>query len=278
MSDRQWADVSSLLKNIYRCADKSSWYDAVAEAYDRTRPRYPAEILARMQEIARLRSGKSVLEIGSGPGIASVELAKLGAATICLEPSRSACELARRKCAVYPNVEFVNTTFEAWDLGDRQFDAVVATTSFHWLTPEARNQKTAAALKDDGLLILLWNTPPQPSYQVHQTLKEVYQTHAPELAKYEEHQSHRQNLAKIAEETIESGYHNLITQEQISKITYTINDYLTLLSTLSPYIRLDSQQRNLLFTDLKRALKLNYGNELDLTYLSLLQIAHKSQK
>ena len=279
MSDRQdWADVSSLLKNIYRCADKSSWYDGVAEAYDRTRARYPAEILARMQKIALLQPGKSVLEIGAGPGIASIELAKLGAATTCLEPSRSACELARRKCAGYPNVEFINSTFEAWDLSDRQFDAVIATTSFHWLTPEARNQKTAAALKEDGLLILLWNTPPQPSYQVHQTLREVYQTHAPELAKYESHQSHRQNLVKIAEETIESGYHNLITQEQISKITYTIDDYLTLLSTLSPYIRLDSQQRSLLFADLKRALELNYGDKLDLTYLSLLQIAHKRQQ
>lgn len=42
-------DVSGLLKNIYRCGDKSSWYDSVASAYDRTRPRYPAQILARMQ-------------------------------------------------------------------------------------------------------------------------------------------------------------------------------------------------------------------------------------
>ena len=277
MSDRQdWADVSSLLKNIYRCADKNSWYDGVAQAYDRTRPRYPVEIMARMQQIARLQPGKSVLEIGAGPGIASVELAKLGAATICLEPSRSACEIARRKCAAYPNVEFVNTTFEAWDLEDRQFNAVIATTSFHWLTPEARNHKIAAALKDDGLLILLWNTPPQPDGLVHQTLRKIYQTHAPELAEYEEHQAHRQNLAKIAEKTFETVYHDLVTQEQVSQIAYSIDDYLTLLSTLSPYIRLDSQQRSLLFADLKRALELNYGNKLDLTYLSLLQIAYKN--
>lgn len=133
MSDRQnWdTEVSSLLKNIYGRADKSSWYDSVAEAYDRTRPRYPAEILARMQEIAKLQLNKSVLEIGAGSGIATIELAKLGAETICLEPSLSACKLGRSKCAAYPNVKFVNTTFEDWDLGGRQFDAVIATTSFH---------------------------------------------------------------------------------------------------------------------------------------------------
>lgn len=279
MSDRQnWdTEVSSLLKNIYSCADKSSWYDSVAEAYDRTRPRYPAEIIARMQEIAQLQPNKSVLEIGAGPGIASIELAKLGAETICLEPSLSACKLGRAKCAVYANVEFVNTTFEDWNLGEHQFDAVIATTSFHWITPEIRNQKTAAALKDNGLLILLWNTPPQPSYQVHQTLTEVYLTHAPELAKYEGHQNYRQNLAAIANETIESGYfRDLIAQQQISQITYTIDDYLALLSTLSPYIRLDSPQRSLLFAELKRVLKLHYGDRLKLSYLSLLQIAYKS--
>ena len=270
------AEVSSLL-NIYRCADKSSWYDSVAEAYDRTRPRYPDEILSRMQEIAGLQPGKSVLEIGAGPGIASIELAKLGADTICLEPSPSACELARRKCAVYHNIEFVNTTFEAWDLGDRLFDVVVAATSYHWIAPEVRNRKIAAALKDGGLLVLLWNTPPQPSYQVHQTVTEVYLTHAPKLAKYEGYQQHQQNLSALGKETIESGYfRNLVTQQQICQITYTIDDYLTLLSTLSPYIRLDSSQRSFLFAELKRVLQLNYGDELELSYLSLLQTIYRS--
>lgn len=287
MSDRQeWnAEVSSLLKNIYRCVDKSSWYDTVAEAYDCTRPRYPAEILARMQEIAQIQPNKSVLEIGAGPGIASIELAELGANTICLEPSLSAYELGRSKCATYPNVEFVNTTFEDWALDDevppilrdRQFDVVVAATSFHWITPEVRNRQTAAVLKDGGLLILLWNTPPQPSYRVHQTLTEVYLTHAPELAKYEGHQNHRQNLSEIGNETIESGYfQDLVVREQINHITYAIDDYLTLLSTLSPYIRLDAPQRELLFAELRRVLQFNYGDKLELSYLSLLQVARKS--
>ncbi|MBE9046155.1 methyltransferase domain-containing protein [Pleurocapsales cyanobacterium LEGE 10410] len=279
MSDRQpWsAEVSSLLANIYRCADKSSWYSGVASAYDRTRPRYPAKILACMQEIAKLQPGKAILEIGAGPGIASVELAKLGAKLICLEPSLPACELAQRKCATYyPNVEFVNTTFEEYELGDRQFDAVIATTSFHWVTPEIRNQKTARALKNNGLLILLWNTPPQPSYEVHQSLTKAYQAYAPELAKYEEHQNHQKNLAKIGEAVIESGYFRDMLDEQIiSTVTYSVDDYLTLLSTLSPYINLEPEQRSKLFAELKRILQPNYSGGLELSYLSLLQIAYR---
>ncbi|MGF1588993.1 MAG: class I SAM-dependent methyltransferase [Pleurocapsa sp.] len=279
MSDRQaWdAELASLLKNIYRCADRSSWYSSVADAYDRTRPRYPAKILARMQEIARLQPGKSVLEIGAGPGIASIELAKLGAQLVCLEPSLAACELARIKCAAYPNVEFIATTFEEWDIAELNFDAVVAATSFHWVVPEVRTIKTAAALKDNGLLILLWNTPPQPSYEVFQSLVGVYQNYAPELAKYEENHNYAKNLAKIGEEAINSGYfQNVTSEELISKVTYSIDDYLTLLSTLSPYINLEPKQRDLLLTELKRVLEFNYGNnKLRLSYLSRLQIVSK---
>lgn len=193
---------------------------------------------------------------------------------VCIEPSLSACELARRKCAGYPNVEFVNSTFEDW-YSDRQFDAVVAATSFHWISPEVRNAKTAAVLKNNGLLILLWNTPPQPSYEVFESLKEVYQSYAPELAEYETYQNYRQNLCQIGQGVIESGYfRDLTTQQLISKVTYSIDDYLTLLTTLSPYIRLEPKQRQTLLAELKRVL-MNYGNNLNLDYLSLLQIAHK---
>ena len=271
------SEISSLLKNIYLCADKRSWYNQVAEAYDRTRPRYPAKIMARVREIARFAFPGAILEIGSGPGIASIELAKLGFKMVCLEPSLPACELAQRKCARYPNVEFINTTFEEWQLESQKFDAVVATTSFHWVTPGIRTQKTAAALKDNGLLILLWNTPPQPNREVYKRLAGVYQAYAPDLAKYEEHQNHQQNLAKIGQEVIDSGYFkDLISEQLVSQVSYSIDDYLTLLSTLSPYIRLKPQQRVTLFAELEKVLKLNYGNQLELSYLSMVQIARKN--
>lgn len=277
-NSKSWnADSSNLLKNIYRCADKSSWYSQVAVAYDRTRPRYPTAIMNKMQKLANLQLHTKILEIGSGPGIASVELAKLGIQMVCIEPSLAACEIARRKCAAYSNVEFINTTFEEWTLEKQKFDAVIATTSFHWVTPEIRNEKTAAALKENGVLILLWNTPPQPNYQIFQSLKNIYLTYAPDLAQYEEHQAYQQNLAQIGQEVINSGYFkDLISEQLISKVVYSIDDYLTLLSTLSPYIRLTTVERNTLFTQLKQRLENTSNNQLELSYLSMLQVASKN--
>jgi ubiquinone/menaquinone biosynthesis C-methylase UbiE len=284
MSDRQdgTGDVSSLLKNIYRCADKSSWYDFVASAYDRTRPRYPAEIWSRMQEIAALQPGKSVLEIGAGVGIARVELARLGAKIVCVEPSQAACAITRDKCAAYDNVEVITSTFEDWQLPESKFDLVVAATSFHWVTPEVRYAKSAKALRDQGQLVLLWNTPPQPNYEIHQSCQTIYQTYAPELMKYESHQDHRQNIGKIAQSAIASGYfQDLVTHQTITAVNYTVEEYLTLLSTLSPYIRLAksaTEQYQALFAELEQQLKhsLNQQNQLELSYLSMVQIAQKT--
>ncbi len=276
-SEASNSNLSNILNNIYRCGDKNNWYSEVAQAYERTRPRYPAKILAHLQEIAQLHSLKAVLEIGAGPGIASIEFAKMGVDMICLEPSLPACKLAQQKCAAYPNVQFINTTFEDWELTNQKFDLVVATTSFHWLTPEIRTQKTAAALKEDGLLILLWNTPPQLNYKVYQALTDIYQNHAPELNKYETLANYQENLGKMGQEVINSGYFEDLTEEYlINKVNYSIDDYLTLLSTLSPYIRLQTEQKDRFFAELRQILQLNFDNQLQLTYLSMMQMAHKS--
>ena len=268
--------VSSLLNNIYRCADKASWYSDVAPAYDRTRPRYPQKLLVKMIEIAKIHPSKKVLEIGSGPGIASIEFAKLGVELLGIEPSLSACQIARRKCANYSQVQFVNSTFEEWTSTSQKFDMVVATTSFHWLTPETRTRKSASALKDRGYLTLLWNTPPEPNDEIRRSLSQVYQIYASELDSQENIQNHQQNLAKFGQEIIDSGYFgDLVTKSIISQVIYTVDEYLTLLTTLSGYIRLESSQRNRLLGELKKILQSQYGDRLELSYLSVLQMARK---
>ena len=269
-------DVSNLLNNIYRCADKSSWYGDVVDAYDRTRPRYPAKLIGKVVKIARLQPGKKILEIGCGPGIATIELAKLGLEIVAIEPNLAACQLARRKCVDYPQVKFINSTFEDWELSSDKFNAVIATTSFHWVAPEIRTQKTASALLDGGYLILLWNTPPQPDAKVLEKLKPIYQAHAPELAQQEDIPNHQKNLAKFGREILDSGYYrDLVYEQTIVKVDYSIDEYLTLLTTLSPYIRLESSQRNTLLTELKRVLRSQYSDRLELSYLSMFQAARK---
>lgn len=257
----------------YTDRQRKNWYDDVAAAYDRTRPHYPQQICDRVLELTQLPKNSSILEIGCGSGIATTEFARRGFTMACLEPSPQACQIARDNCSQYPNVEIINTTFEEWQLKPDNFDAVLAATSFHWVAPEIRHQKAAATLKDNGWLILLWNTPPQPSYEVCQLLQKVYQVYAPSLKSCEAIATHQANLSKMEEAAIDSGwFKESISEQLICKVTYNIDNYLALLSTLSPYIMLEAQQRNLLFSSLKEVLLQNCGDQIELSYLSVFQI------
>ena len=235
------------------------------------------KLINRSLELTKLPTTARVLEIGCGPGTATGEFAQLGFSLVGLEPSASACEIAKQNCAPYPAVEIINTTFEEWKLPANKFNAVLATTSFHWVSPESRYVKTAAALQDNGYLILLWNTAPQPSQEFYQqVLDRVYQTHAPSLTGYEAIASYQKNLRYFGEAIINSGlFEDLKSEQLISHLTYSIDSYLALLSTLSPYIVLESEQRNNLFASLEATLRQNCGTSIDLSYLSLVQIARK---
>ncbi len=176
---------------------KKSWYDDAAVAYDRTRPRYPQTQRDRIIELTNLPPNATVLELGCGPGIATVDFASLGYSMVCLEPSKEAYKLAQKNCQSYSNVQIINTTFEEWELTNQKFDAVLAATSFHWITPKIRHIKTAKSLKDNGWLILLWNTPPQLEYEAYQLLEPIYQKYAPNIL-YETIENYQENLNAIA--------------------------------------------------------------------------------
>jgi SAM-dependent methyltransferase len=255
---------------------RKNWYSAVADAYNQTRPRYPQELISRAAELSQLPAAAMILEVGCGPGIATTAFAQLGFGMVCLEPSQAACQLAQQNCQQYPNVEIKNTTFEEWELEVGKFHAVLAATAWHWVKPEIGYPKAAATLKDKGSLILLWNMTPQPPYEVYQELNQVYQIHAPSLARFEERETQEKTLRGFGKNILDSGrFQNLVTENLPCEVTYTIDNYLLLLSTLSPYIVLEPQRRDDLFTDLRQVLHRVCNNGVQISYLSALQIAQK---
>lgn len=257
---------------------RKSWYSAVAGAYDRVRPRYPVDSIDRAIASARLPPNAKILEIGCGPGIATVEFARRGFSMVCVEPSLEMCKFARQNCAEYPNVEIQNTSFEEWDLQAKSFDAVLAASSFHWIPPEIACPKAADALRDNCPLILLWNVVPSPRYEVFQVLEEVYRNCVPTLAKYASIEQDKLNLQAIDKTLIDSGrFQELISDKVVHSITYNTDDYLMLLSTLSPYIALEPEVRNALFAGLRDKIKLHLGGAIELELLCIVEIMQKSR-
>lgn len=255
---------------------RKNWYSPAADAYNRVRPRYPENLIHRVVELAQLPEKATLLEIGCGPGTATVAFAKLDFSMVCLEPNHDFCQLARQNCAEYPTVEIRNTSFEEWELETSSFNAVLAATSIHWIPPEIAYPKAAEALQDNGYLILLWNTGVLPENDVYQVLDEVYKIHAPSLAGYEGREIQQENLRRVGQSVVNSSrFKDLVFEEFVCEVTYSINDYLMLLNTYSPYLELDPQKKDALFEGLREKIKQNVGESIQLSYLSAFQIARK---
>lgn len=257
---------------------RKTWYSSIAQVYNQVRPRYPQKIIEFAVELAQLPPEAKIIEVGCGPGIATVAFAERGFSMLALEPSLEMCQLAHQNCVSYPNVKIQQTLFEEWQPEPQKFNAFLAATSFHWIPSKVRYIKASEVLEDNGFLILLWNMSLQPQYEVYQTLKDVYELHAPSLVHYEDHKKQEEILCEQVQNIIESGYFiNVVSKQMPCEITYKTDDYLMLLSTLSPYIGLDSQVRNALFEGLKEKIEKYYGGKIQLSYLSAVQVAQKSK-
>ncbi len=267
-----------LLKNLYSqdLETRKNWYSDVAATYNKLRPRYPQEIINGAVEIAQLPPKASILELGCGPGNATLAFAEFGFSMICLEPSLAAGNLAKQNCEIYPQVEIKQTTFEEWELEPRKFDAVLAATSYHWINPEFGNLKINQALQNDGNLILLWNMTPQPEYEIYQSFREVYQKYAPLLDRYEDIETQKKIVQALGKKAIDSGkFKNLVCEQVVCKVNYYMDDFLLLLSTYTPYLKLDIETRNCLFTELRKKIENHYGGNIQINYISAFQVAKK---
>ena len=127
-------------------------FDSAAELYDRARPHYPDAVVDDLLGLGGILAGDSVLEIGCGTGQLSVDLARRGMKLTCVELGAGLAEVARRNLAAFPAATVERGAFEAWPLPDEQFDFVTAATAFHWIDPDVRFRKTAAALRPGGHL------------------------------------------------------------------------------------------------------------------------------
>jgi len=270
-------DIHQILRNECYGKDleqRKRWYSPSAEAYHQVRPRYPQALIDRVIEIAQLSACSTLLEVGCGPAIATPAFAALGCPMVCVEPNIDFYHLAQATCKPYPQVELQNCSFEEWVLARGQFDAVLAASSFHWIPPEIGYPKAVAALRPEGSLILLWNKELQPTYEVYQQLEPVYQTHAPMLKPiYENSATQAAMLNQLGQMAIASGqFKDMVTEHMEVEVTYSVDQYLRLLTTYSPYLKLELEPRQRLFEGLRQVLAQN-GDRLHLSYVSMFHVA-----
>ena len=201
-------------------------FGAVADAYDRYRPRYPSALVAALVA----RAGLRVLDVGAGTGIASAQLAEAGAHVLAVEPDPQMASVAAAK-----GIRVEQATFEEWQPAGRTFDLVVFAQSFHWVRPLPSLEKVKTILRPGGRLALLANRiiPVAPTQQELDEINANYlDTTATSIV-------NKEQVAAVLEE---SGF-TVERRNVVEQVHYSTEDYLELVFTYSNRLVLDPSAR-----------------------------------
>jgi SAM-dependent methyltransferase len=129
-------------------------YAVAADAYERARPGYSEEAVARL--VAELGIGPEsvVAELGAGTGKLTRPLLTTGARVVAVEPVDA---MRRIFAGLLPGVPLLGATAEALPLARASVDAVAVGQAFHWFRAETALRETHRVLRPGGRLGLVWN-------------------------------------------------------------------------------------------------------------------------
>jgi SAM-dependent methyltransferase len=130
-------------------------FEANAEAYERARPSYPAEVVALIVGRGRVGPGRRVLDLAAGTGKLTRLLVPTGASVVAVEPVPG----MRAQLERLPHrVEVLDGTAENLPLDTDSVDAVTVAQAFHWFEPMVALAEIRRVLRHAGHLFLVWNT------------------------------------------------------------------------------------------------------------------------
>lgn len=136
-------------------------FQSTVAFYQRYRLAYPDRLIARVAQLAGLKPGDPVLDLGAGTGMLAVGLARLGMAVTAMDPEPdmlAACEAAAREAGVTVTLRQGGSYDLTPDMGP--FRLAVMGRSFHWMDRAATIAMLEQIVTRDGGLALFHDAHP----------------------------------------------------------------------------------------------------------------------
>jgi SAM-dependent methyltransferase len=253
-------------------------FDQDAELYDRARPRYLEQVFDELVEMARLKPGASLLEVGCGTGRFTLPLAQRGFRITCVELGENLATVARRNLAAFPDVCVIVAPFETWDAGGETFDLVYAASAWHWIDPAVGYRKAVELLKPGGSLAIIGGGHAfpadfdsffreiQPAYEAIDGQK-VTEWPLPE------------DVPDMREEVEASGlFIDFQSRRYVWELMYTAEEYIDLMNTFSGHIAMEPDKREYLYHNVRELINARADPRVRRHWLAILNVARKRQR
>ena len=143
-------------------------FAGTAGFYARYRPTYPEGVWDLLVDEADLGETSSVLDLGCGPGTATLPLARRAGQVTAVDAEPEMLDQGRMAAAAAElgNVRWVHGTAETFDGEPGAYQLVVIASAFHWMDRPAVAAKCHRLTAPGGLLAVVGN--PTPLLQIRQ--------------------------------------------------------------------------------------------------------------
>lgn len=279
----QMVDSGSIDSNPENKHELQQMYSGVADLYHNYRPGYPDDLVEEAFQQCKLLKNKAkakVLELGCGPGTLTLTLAQRGWDIVALDPGVGMIEKARHVCKDYPNVQFLQTTFKEYTSDDK-FDAIIAATSMHWVLAESDKEKIIEKLSnnlhEDGSLILFWNFPPEPSDELLDKVADALNHPKPFHFSNGSFAAHRERMREHTLEPLENSVYFSPFETSIRTIDENVplESYINFLQTMSNYIAMDDDEREMILGTTRKILGENSGETVATRRFTMINTSSK---
>ena len=254
--------------------DRRQSFDQMAALYARARGSAPPELFDALA--AYVPAPADALEIGCGPGNASLPLLERGFRIHAVELGENLAAFARERLAAFPfTVEVAK--FEDARLKPASVDLVVCSSAFHWLDRERALRQVVKVLKPAGALALIWGSPRRTTEddRVDEALRVAYRAHAPEISRetVDRASGRVDEIGKAVRETPELRDY----EERVFPQTHLFDRqrYVDTLATFSDHATLPAERRARLFEAIGEIIDSQFGGRVERHSLARLQLARR---
>ena len=137
--------------------DNTKKFSGKAEVYQQARPNYAQALLDFIAQKWQIGEGSLVADVGSGTGIFTRQLLRLGAKVYAVEPNADMRAKAEELLGEHPNFVSVIGTAEQTTLPDHHFHLVTAAAAFHWFDAQRFKLECERILLPGAPVVLAWN-------------------------------------------------------------------------------------------------------------------------